>query len=45
MAKLLIDLPKALKAKLLKVKKQGYTMNGYIRALLEKELNRPTKTI
>ena len=42
MAKLLIDLPKALKAKLMALKREGYTASGYIRALLEREL-RPTK--
>ena len=38
MAKLLIDVPKGIKAKLNALKKQGYTDSGYIRALLESEL-------
>ena len=43
MAKLLLDLPKALKGKLMALKAQGYTANGYIRALLERELNQPNE--
>ena len=39
MAKLLIDVPDTLKAKLDALRKQGYTASGYIRALLERELN------
>ncbi len=38
MAKLLIDLPDQLKAKLYALRRQGYTMNGFIVALLEREL-------
>ena len=38
MAKLLIDVPKGIKAKLDALRKQGYTASGYIRALLEREL-------
>ena len=39
MAKLLIQLPAPLKAKLDALRTQGYTSSGYIRALLERELN------
>ena len=39
MAKLLIDVPNPIKAKLNGLRKQGYTMNGFIVALLERELN------
>lgn len=39
MTKLLIHLPKTLKARLDALKAQGYTASGYIRALLEKDLN------
>ena len=38
MAKLLLELPDKLKAKLDGLRKQGYTMNGFIVALLEREL-------
>lgn len=38
MVKLLIHLPRPLKAKLDALRTQGYTASGYIRALLEKEL-------
>ena len=38
MERLLIQLPKPLKAKLDKLRTQGYTASGYIRALLEREL-------
>lgn len=38
MERILIQLPKALKAKLDALRKQGYTASGYIRALLEREL-------
>ena len=40
MVKLLVHLPKPLKAKLDGLRKQGYTASGYIRALLERELNK-----
>ncbi len=36
---LLIHLPVSLKKKLDALKAQGYTASGYIRALLERELN------
>ena len=38
MAKLLLELPSTLKAKLMAKKDEGYTASGYIRALLEREL-------
>jgi len=37
MVKLLVHLPKPLKAKLDSLRTQGYTASGYIRALLERE--------
>ena len=43
MAKLLLRIPFPLKRKLDALKTQGYTASGYIRALLEKELNAPKK--
>ncbi len=39
MVKLLVHLPKPLKAKLDSLRTQGYTASGYIRALLERELS------
>jgi len=44
MVKLLIHLPAPLKAKLDGLKSQGYTASGYIRALLERELNKKEGT-
>ncbi len=44
MERVMIQLPKPLKRKLDALRQQGYTASGYIRALLERELNRPTKT-
>jgi hypothetical protein len=41
---LLIHLPEALKAKLDAKRTEGYTASGFIRALLEKEFNRPAVT-
>ena len=41
MARVLIQLPTHLKAKLDSLRSQGYTASGYIRALLERELNHP----
>ena len=41
--KLLIHLPVSLKKKLDALRSQGYTASGYIRALLERELNQPKK--
>jgi mannitol/fructose-specific phosphotransferase system IIA component len=43
MVKLLIHVPAPLKAKLDALREQGYTASGYIRALLERELNHPKK--
>jgi hypothetical protein len=42
-AKLLLRLPIPLKHKLDALRSQGYTASGYIRALLERELNQPQK--
>lgn len=39
MERVLIQLPKPLKAKLDALKAQGYTASGFIRALLEKEFS------
>jgi metal-responsive CopG/Arc/MetJ family transcriptional regulator len=39
MVKMLIHLPAPLKAKLDGLRSQGYTASGFIRALLERELN------
>ena len=41
MTKVLIQLPTELKTKLDSLRSQGYTASGYIRALLERELNQP----
>jgi metal-responsive CopG/Arc/MetJ family transcriptional regulator len=41
MERVLIQLPTDLKAKLDGLGTQGYTASGYIRALLERELNHP----
>ncbi len=41
MVRLLVNLPAPLKAKLDSLRSQGYTASGYIRALLERELNQP----
>ena len=40
MVKLLVHLPKPLKAKLDALRTQGYTASGFIRALLERELKK-----
>jgi len=40
-AKLLLNLPEDLKAKLDAKKAEGYTASGLIRSLLERELNQP----
>ncbi len=42
MERLMIQLPTPLKRKLNALRSQGYTASGYIRALLERELNQPT---
>jgi len=39
MVKMLIHVPAPLKAKLDALRDQGYTASGFIRALLERELN------
>ena len=41
MERVLIQLPTDLKAKLDSLRRQGYTASGFIRAMLEKELNQP----
>ena len=41
MERLLIQIPTEMKAKLDGLRSQGYTASGYIRALLERELNQP----
>jgi metal-responsive CopG/Arc/MetJ family transcriptional regulator len=41
MERVLIQLPTDLKAKLDALRGQGYTASGFIRALLERELNQP----
>ena len=41
MERVLIQLPTELKGKLDALRTQGYTASGYIRALLERELNHP----
>lgn len=43
MERVLIQLPKPLKAKLDDLRSEGYTASGFIRALLEREFNRPKK--
>ena len=42
--RMLVTLPEPLKRKLDALRSQGYTASGYIRALLERELNQPTTT-
>lgn len=41
MKQLLIRLPEELKAKLDALRTEGYTASGFIRSLLERELNQP----
>ncbi len=41
MQRVLIQLPTEMKAKLDALKAQGYSVSGFIRALIEKELNHP----
>ena len=43
MIRVLIQLPRPLKAKLDALRKQGTTASGYIRALLEREHTQPAK--
>lgn len=42
-ARITINIPQPLKAKLDFLKRQGYTTSGYIRGLLERELGSATK--
>lgn len=42
MARILVQLPPALKAKVDSLRSEGYTVSGYIRNLLERELNQFT---
>ena len=44
MERLMIQLPAPLKAKLDALRNQGYTASGFIRALLERELNKKEGT-
>ncbi len=44
MERVLIQLPTELKDKLDALRSQGYTASGYIRALLERELNQKEGT-
>ena len=44
MVKMLIHVPAPLKAKLDALRTQGYTASGFIRALLERELNQKEGT-
>ncbi len=41
MERVIIQLPTALKRKLDALRTQGYTAAGYIRSLLQRELNQP----
>ena len=43
MVKLLIQVPGPIKAKLDALRSQGYTASGFIRSVLERELNQPPK--
>jgi mannitol/fructose-specific phosphotransferase system IIA component len=43
MERIMIQLPKALRIKLNALKAQGYTASGFVRFLLERELNSPKK--
>jgi mannitol/fructose-specific phosphotransferase system IIA component len=44
MTKLLVSVPESLKAQLDALRTQGYTASGFIRALLERELNAVSAT-
>ena len=44
MERMVISIPKTLKAKLDALRAQGYTASGYIRAVLERELSQPPAT-
>lgn len=39
--RVIVSLPRALKVKLDALRREGYTASGYIRTLLERELNQP----
>ena len=41
MERVLIQLPQTLKVKLDALRAQGYSVSGFVRALLERELNHP----
>ena len=43
MVKVLVHLPAPLKAKLDGLRAQGYTASGFIRSMLERELNQPPR--
>jgi len=43
MTKVLIHLPMTMKRQLDALRSQGFTISGFIRAVLERELNQPTK--
>ncbi|HNP30512.1 MAG TPA: hypothetical protein PKK23_15810 [Nitrospirales bacterium] len=43
MERVFIQLPKPLKVKLYALRGKGFTVSGFIRALLEKEFNQPKK--
>jgi len=43
MERLVIQVPQPLKRKLDALRAKGFTASGYIRFLLERELNHPTK--
>jgi mannitol/fructose-specific phosphotransferase system IIA component len=43
MERIVIQLSRPLKQKLDALKSEGYTASGYVRALLERELNAPKK--
>ena len=45
MTKLLVYLPIQLKVQLDQLRSQGYTASGFIRSLLERELNRKEKEV
>ena len=42
MTKLLVSMPESLKAKLDALRTQGYSISGFIRAVLERELKQTT---
>jgi hypothetical protein len=41
MTEMVVHLPEALKAKLDAKRTEGYTISGFVRTVLEKELNEP----